>query len=230
MAGYRARADRTLSDRVLAAFKGYLRGLEAVTALAGTVHAAYSAYVDEERLARIEAQLAIQQLAIRYAIGIDSRDLDLLVEQWVPDVWMGKRFGQGREAVRAFFTPILQGFYRTTHMIVGHMIDLVDADNANGQVYCRAEHESGDDWVVQAIVYGDTYRRVDGRWGFAKRQHHHWYSTPIQEAPAAPTFENWPRRTGAMPDAPHHWPSWQKFWLAAGPAVVADVTAAPDQP
>jgi hypothetical protein len=186
--------------------------------------------VDDERLARVEAQLAIQQLAIRYAIGIDSRDLDLLAAQWVPDVWMGKAYGQGRDAVRAYFTPILRGFYRTTHMIVGHRIDLVDADNATGEVYCRAEHESGDDWVVQAIVYEDTYRRVEGAWGFARRRHHHWYSTPVQEAPAGPTFEKWPRRPGPLPDAPHHWPSWQKFWREAGDEAVRTVTSAPDRP
>jgi hypothetical protein len=160
-----------------------------------------------ERLDRIEAQLAIQQLAIRYAVGIDSRNIDLLAEQWVPDVWMGKQFGQGRDAVKAFFTPVLQGFYRTVHMIVGHRIDLVDADHATGEVYCRAEHESADRWVVQAIVYEDTYRRVDGIWGFATRRHHHWYSTPIEEPPSGPTFENWPGRPGPLADAPQHWPS-----------------------
>jgi hypothetical protein len=193
---------------------------------------AYRAAVEDDRIARIEAHLAIQQLAIRYAIGLDSRDLELLVDQWVPDVWMGKRFGQGRDAVRSFFTPILHGFYRTTHMITGHMIDVLDADHATGQVYCRAEHESGDEWVVQAIVYEDTYRQFDGRWGFAKRLHHHWYSTPIQKAPTAPTFENWPGRPGPgrCPTAPHHWPSWEGFLQEVGPDVVAKVTQAPDQP
>jgi hypothetical protein len=183
--------------------------------------------MEDDRLSRIEAHLDIQQLAVSYAMAIDSRDLDLLAEQWVPDVWMGKAHGQGRDAVKRYFRPILEGFYRTVHMIVGHRIQLVDATSATGQVYCRAEHESGDDWVVQAIVYDDTYRRMDGAWGFAKRVHHHWYSSPIEQVPTGPTFENWPGRPGALPDLPHVWPSWDRFWASAAPATVARVTRHP---
>jgi hypothetical protein len=184
----------------------------------------------EARLARVEAQLAIQQLAVGYALAIDSRDLDLMAEQWVPDVWMGKNFGGGHEAVKTFFRQILQDFYRTVHMIVGHRIDLVDEDHATGTVYCRAEHESAEVWVVQAITYEDTYRRVEGRWGFERRKHHHWYSTPIEAPPSGPTFENWPALAGPLPDLPHAWPTWQTFWDAAGSAAVTRTTAHPDRP
>ena len=148
--------------------------------------------MDDDRLSRVEAQLAIQQLAIRYAIAVDSRDLDLMAAQWLPDVNFGRR-GRGPEAVKAYFDPILRVFYRTMHMIVGHRIDLIDAEHATGVVYCRAEHESGRDWIVQAIVYSDEYQRVDDNWYFATRRHHHWYSTDIEERPKAPTFENWKR-------------------------------------
>jgi len=168
--------------------------------------------MDESRIERIEAQLAIQQLAVGYAIAIDSRNLDLMVEQWVPDAWMGKAHGQGREAVRSFFEPILEHFYRSIHMVMGHRIVLIGEDNATGEVYCRAEHESGSDWVVQAIVYADTYRRVDGQWGFMKRKHQHWYSTPMGVAPQPPSFENWPGHIGPLPDLPHAWPTWDRFW------------------
>jgi hypothetical protein len=181
----------------------------------------------EERLARVEAQLAIQQLAVRYALAVDSRDLDLMAAQWAPDAWMGKACGQGREAVKRYFEPILQHFYRSIHMVVGHRIDLVDADNATGQVYCRAEHESGDDWIVQAIVYDDTYRRVDGEWGFVKRVHRHWYSSPIDAPPTGPTFEHWPGWRGPMPDLPHAWPSWDRYWSGVDGDVIADRTRFP---
>jgi len=183
--------------------------------------------VNEEAIARIEAYQAIQQLAIRYAVAIDSRDLDLMVEQWVPDVWMGKKYGPGRDAVRTFFGQVLQGFYRSIHMIVGHEINVIGPDDGTGRVYCRAEHESGDDWVVQAIVYEDTYRRVDQSWGFAKRVHRHWYSTPIGKAPSGPTFEDWPGRTGPLPDLPHHWPSWDRFWRGVDPDVMSQRTSYP---
>ncbi|MFN2539396.1 MAG: nuclear transport factor 2 family protein [Mycobacteriales bacterium] len=180
-------------------------------------------------LRRMEAQLAIQQLAVRYAQAVDARDLDLMVEQWNSDAWMGKQHGLGAVGIRSFFTPVLQRFYRSIHMIVGHRIDLVDEDTATGEVYCRAEHESGEHWIVQAIVYRDSYRRVDGRWGFAKRVHEHWYSTPIEQAPAGPSFEQWPGWDGPLPDLPHAWPSWQPFWDAAGTEAIAAVTHHPGQ-
>jgi hypothetical protein len=192
-----------------------------------------------ERIERLEAQFAIQQLAITYSIALDSRDLDLMVEQWSPEVWMGKALGQGREAVRTFFVPIMRNFYRSMHMIAGHRIVLVDADNATGTVYCRAEHESLDDWVVQAIAYEDTYRRVDGQWGFLKRLHRHWYSWPIGSSPAGPTFELWPDRDAPspvhgqpapLPDLPHAWPSWDRFWDEAGPEAAKRFSRFPDRP
>ncbi len=135
---------------------------------------------------------------------------------------MGKAHGQGRDAVRSFFEPILARFYRSIHMIVGHRIVIVDGDNATGDVYCRAEHESGSDWIVQAIVYADTYRRVDGQWGFVRRRHQHWYSTPVERAPQPPSFEDWPGHEGPLPDLPHAWPSWDSYWSEVDPEVVAD--------
>ena len=181
-------------------------------------------------LQRVEAQLAIQQLAVRYAMAVDARDLDLLAEQWSPDAWMGKQHGEGPDGVRSYFRPILQRFYRSVHMVVGHRIDLVDEDNATGTVYCRAEHESGDDWVVQAIVYDDTYRRTDGRWGFASRHHRHWYSSEVDARPKGPSFEDWPGWDGPLPDLPHSRPTWQAFWEDAGTAQVGAVTRYPDRP
>ena len=39
-----------------------------------------------ERLDRIESQLAIGQLPIRYALAVDARDVDAWLELFVPDV------------------------------------------------------------------------------------------------------------------------------------------------
>lgn len=182
--------------------------------------------------ARLEAAAAlveIQQLAVRYAQAVDSRDLAALSELWVSDVWMGKAHGAGPAAVRSYFEPVLRKFYRSIHMIVGHKVELVDAEHARGQVYCRAEHESGADWVVQAIVYEDDYRRDDGRWLFAKRKHRHWYSTPIDRAPTPPAFEDWAALGGPLPDLPHAWPSWTPFWDRAAAERQA-ATSAPEAP
>lgn len=183
------------------------------------------------RLARVEAQLAIQQLPARYALAVDSRDLDSLVALFVDDVPCG-RWGTGREALKTYYGSgnILRGFYRSIHQVCGHTIDLVDEDHAKGTVYCRAEHEDGDHWVVMAICYFDTYERRDGQWYFARRDERHWYSTDWQRTPGQPQLQAWPGRyTDAkyQPRLPHSLPGWEAFWRDADPALVASITHAP---
>ena len=103
-----------------------------------------------ERVERIEAHLAIQQLAIRYAMAVDARDMDAWVGCFRPDVDMG-RHGTGREALRRYIDPMVRRFYRSVHQICGHRIELTTKDTATGAVYCRAEHEVGDEWIVMTI-------------------------------------------------------------------------------
>src|SRR3974377_775600 len=106
-----------------------------------------------ERVEAIEAHLAIQQLAIRYAIAVDSRDIDAWVGCFRPDVNMG-RHGAGREPLRRYIDPMVRRFYRSVHQICGHRIELAgpgNPDRATGAVYCRAEHEVGEQSIVRAM-------------------------------------------------------------------------------
>src|SRR3954471_21811983 len=97
------------------------------------------------RIERLEATEAIRQLAARYALALDSRDVPTLAGLFVPDVETGD--GRvGREALAEWFDPILRPYATTFHLIGNHIIDLVDDDHANGVVYCRPEHEVGDLW------------------------------------------------------------------------------------
>lgn len=179
------------------------------------------------RIERIESQLAIQQLVSRYALALDSRDLDSLIALFVDDVQCG-RWGVGREALRAFYDKILRGFYRSQHQLCGHVIDLVDADHATGKVYCRAEHEDRGHWVVMAICYFDTYARRDGVWHFVRREEHDWYATDILARPAGPDFRQWPGRAdGKRSRLPHLFPTWEPFWGRGDPDWVSTLSATP---
>jgi hypothetical protein len=185
----------------------------------------------EQRLERVEAQLAIQQLPIRYAISVDSRDLDALVALFVEDVDCGRR-GRGRAALKDYYAsdPVLKGFYRSVHQICGHAIDLVDADNATGKVYCRAEHEDSGHWVVMAICYFDTYQRRDGAWQFVRREEQHWYSSDWLERPGTPQFQNWPGKYTSeryQPRLPHAFPTWAPFWSGVDAERLAKLTGKP---
>lgn len=166
----------------------------------------------ERRLDRLESTAAIGQLPIRYALAVDGRDLGAWVDLFVPDVQVG-RHDVGREALRDYIEPRLRAFGRSVHQICGHQIDLSahDGDAASGMVYCRAEHEVADRWLVMAICYFDTYRRVDGRWLFVRRRERHWYAADVNEHPQAVGFDSWPQHAGP-PELPTAFPAWSSFW------------------
>jgi hypothetical protein len=178
------------------------------------------------RLDRVESHLAIQQLPIRYATALDARDFDTWCGLFVEDVDCG-RHGKGRAALKGFIEPAGAGFYRSVHQICGHQIDFVDADNATGKVYCRAEHESGADWIVMAICYFDTYARRGGHWYFARRKERHWYAADQTRRPAGPAFYDWPGRAVSPPTLPADFPTWRPFWDGPGAEKLETVTRFP---
>lgn len=161
------------------------------------------------RLERVESQLAIQQLPVRYAIAVDERDLDAWVGCFRPDVDMG-RHGSGRAVLRAHIEPLVRGFYRSVHQICGHRVEFTGPDTATGVVYCRAEHEAGERWIVMAIRYLDDYARVGGEWYFSRRREQHWYAADVTERPQAAAFEGW--EGAGSPPLPHDFPHWARFW------------------
>jgi 3-phenylpropionate/cinnamic acid dioxygenase small subunit len=175
-----------------------------------------------ERLARVEDRLDIEQLPIRYAMAVDERDVDAWLALFVPDIQLG-RHGQGREALRRYITPQLRWFYRSVHQIVGHRVELLGPESGRGHVYCRAEHEVGDRWIVMAIRYDDEYRKVSGEWLFSRRRERHWYAADINERPQAVTFDSWGTTPGG-PELPHSAPTWATFWE---PYDARDVTKLP---
>ena len=163
-----------------------------------------------DRIDRLEAKSAIGQLPIRYAMAVDGRDVDEWVSLFVPDVQIGRdRFG--RDALRQFIEPALRTFRRSMHQICGHRIEMIDADHAVGSVYCRAEHEVGDRWIVMAICYSDEYRRVGGEWLFSRRRENHWYAADINEHPQLVDFDSW-KNTSTPPGLPDMFPTWRGFW------------------
>jgi hypothetical protein len=177
-----------------------------------------------ERLDRIESSLALQQLPIRYALAVDGRDIDAWIGLFTKDVDCG-RYGTGREALRTTIEPPLTGVYRTMHQICGHEFHFLDADHAAGHVYCRAEHEIGDEWMVMGICYFDDYVRQDGEWFFRRRKERHWYAVDLRDGPPQAPFGPW--RDHAPPSLPASFPTWAKFWEKVPEAEVATITKDP---
>src|SRR3954465_597838 len=125
-------------------------------------------------LETVAAYEAIRQLAARYAVAVDSRDLDALVDLFVDDVRVG-RDEYGRAALRRAFDVMLRAIGVSILNVGTHEITLVDADHATGVAYCHGEIEGGDRWIRQAIAYSDSYERRDGQWLFVRRVHELFY-------------------------------------------------------
>jgi hypothetical protein len=167
----------------------------------------------ESRVARLEAVEEIRQLVSRYALALDSRDVDVLVSLFVPDVEVhdGK---SGRKALAEWFDPVLRPYRTTFHLIGNHVIDFVDEDHATGAVYCRPEHEVGDLWIVMPLVYDDRYERRDGHWYFKSRRPHAFYAADVLEHPLQVEgrfhFPGNPFMTRTT--MPERSPTWERFW------------------
>lgn len=168
-----------------------------------------------DRLARLVAHDEIRLLASRYAVAVDSRDLDALVALFVDDVQVG-RGRRGREALRASFEQSLASVGVTMLHVGTHQIDLAGPDDATGLVYCLGQVADGSRWIHQSILYRDTYARRDDAWLFVRRVHELWYG---QAAPANPLEQrpaDWPAHPDGRGTVPESFPSWDRFWLSRG--------------
>ncbi|MFE3201567.1 nuclear transport factor 2 family protein [Embleya sp. NPDC055664] len=159
---------------------------------------------------RLLAYEHIRQLAARYALALDSRDLDALCALFVPDVRV-TREESGRAALRASFATQLAPLGVTILNVGTHVIDLLDADHATGHVYCKGEIQEGPRWLHQAILYRDVYERRDGTWYFARRRHDLWYGANVGANPAGLPPANWPERSYGSGTVPGIWETWREF-------------------
>ena len=167
----------------------------------------------ESRIDALESREHIRHLVVRYAQALDSRDVQALAGCFTPDVRMGD--GRvGRDALADWFDDLLRPYTTTFHFIGNHRIDLLDHDHANGVVYCRPEHEVGDQWIVMPMQYWDRYERQAGAWFFASRSVHAFYAADVLQRPhTVPDRFNFPGNPLVhKADLPERWESWQRFW------------------
>jgi len=170
----------------------------------------------DERLDRLDSIEAIRQLAARYALAVDVRDLDALVELYVDDIRVGE--ARGRQALKEVFDRSLRQFTASFHLVGNHVIEFDDPDNARGVVYCRVEHEVVEVWVTAALMYHDRYQRRDGCWYIRGRSQQRLYAAANDDPPVGVAKIRWP---GAEPvDGRYHdpFPSWDAFWGGPAPA------------
>jgi hypothetical protein len=157
---------------------------------------------------RLVAKDAIRDLAMRYAIAVDARDFDGVVELFVPDVAVG-RGRVGRAALRERYEEMNADSGMSVLTVGNHVIDFDDRTHAHGFVYCHAELEHSGEWITQRILYRDRYECRDGSWLFRAREHLLFYGaafgTSPLELPPAGKPELWTGR-GSVPAI---WPTFR---------------------
>lgn len=167
---------------------------------------------DRDPISWLVAHEDIRQLASRYAIFYGGRDIERLVELFVPDVRIS-RDESGRDALRRAFAAQFGSLGRTILQVSNHVIDVDDIDAATGIVSCRGEIEdAAGAWIIHQIQYHDTYRRVDGRWHFVKRRHLLWYGHDMPNPPVNLPPANWPASQtgrGELPECLESWQNWE---------------------
>lgn len=171
----------------------------------------------EQRLDRLESLDAIRQLAAKYSLSLDMRDLDAHVNLFAPDIRISRELS-GRAHMKAWLDDTLRlQFTGTSHHIGNHIIEFDDADHAHGTVYSKNEHETpredgGVDWVIMQMIYWDNYERVDGVWYFRRRLPCYWYATDLNAPPVGENKMRWPDRESYEGAYHELFPSWKAFW------------------
>ena len=148
----------------------------------------------------------VRQLAFRYALAVDSRDLEGVARLFSRDSDFS-RWGEGSDGCMKFFRGIWENFGRSVHTVTNHVVDRIDDTHAAGTVYCRAEQQQHDNsWRTYQLAYLDQYVVEDGQWQFLSRKSCFWYV----DVDGVRRIGH-PERRPIVPDA---WDTWHEFWQA----------------
>jgi uncharacterized protein (TIGR02246 family) len=126
-----------------------------------------------ERVRELEDRFALNELVARYCAAVDDCDREALLELFTEDASFGSTTGSGatgRETLADFALGRAATEDWSIHYPHTHIIDFVSEDEARGVVLMHAEMGwEGDRCIRAAMRYNDEYKRVDGKWRFAKR-------------------------------------------------------------
>jgi hypothetical protein len=169
-----------------------------------------------DTLDQLIARDRIHQLADRYALAVDGKDVDSIAALFVEDVDNG-RYGPGRDGVKTFYDHALRDFHCSMHLVANHPIDFDDDHHAHGVVYCRAQHHviNPEHWFDMALAYFDTYERIGDEWFFRRRILKSWYRQEFghpqhgTERVTTPVETEGPMRGIQLPEG---FPTFESFW------------------
>ncbi|MEE8601502.1 nuclear transport factor 2 family protein [Euzebya tangerina] len=166
----------------------------------------------EARVRRLEDRAALQELAARYAMAVDDRDWDAVEAMYTQDAVFDSVEGriEGREPVVAYYRHRTDMFGATYHYPHSQVLEFGDDGTATGVVAAHAELAIGEETVMIALRYNDTYvfsAEGDGeaRWRFRERVVQQLYAMPLadlQTGLAESNRKRWPGTDPAPAELP----------------------------
>ena len=120
-------------------------------------------------------RIALQDVMLSYAAGVDERDFDLYRSCFADEVEVvgfGDETVHGAEAWLAYVKNALERFGPTQHML-GPQLATVDGDNAHCRTDVQALHylkEPEGSTLTLWATYKSDMRRIDGRWRIVRHE------------------------------------------------------------
>ena len=125
----------------------------------------------------IDDRVSIRELLLRYARGVDARDLGLVASCFTPDAAYRGALATGTVTDALAALPAAMGRYTATrHAIAGHSVE-IDGDTATSSADCTAQHwlPGGGCHTVAVRYRDDLVRGADG-WRITRREVEHLWT------------------------------------------------------
>ena len=122
-----------------------------------------------------EDRIALQDVMLRYAAGVDERDLDLYETCFAEDceiVGFGDSVVNGASAWRAYVENALSKYGATQHML-GPQLATIDGDTADCRTDVQALHyllEPEGATLTLWATYKTQMRKTDGEWKITRHE------------------------------------------------------------
>jgi hypothetical protein len=130
---------------------------------------------DDILLRTLADKEAIRELGMLYSRAIDRKDVALLRTLYTEDATdtHGDSYDGDAAGYCEFIERSLPYMRYSGHHVCNHLVS-VDGDTGEGEIYAIACHvvpDGAGGWIEDLlwVRYIDRYRRVGGRWRFAKR-------------------------------------------------------------
>jgi ketosteroid isomerase-like protein len=174
----------------------------------------------EQRIARLEARVAIRELVARYCFTIDARDVEGIGQCFTRDGVFRSQDGVmnagGRDAVVEQFHGRFAVLGPSNHFTHDHLIQFDDGDprRATGIVNSHAEVVRNEEPLLASLRYHDEYAYEDDRWRFRVRSlAFFYYLRPSDyQTVMMSSLRNRAYPTPHPADFPEGLVSWQQYY------------------